>query len=228
MEKKKMKMWKKVLIIVLILVLLFIIITTRKMIIINSLQSKMEKYVKVDNYYAMIYEYQGSELHVKTTYRKANISLFTVKSLSESGTRTLTTYTDDKVSHTYIDVSNEKIAILDGIPGAIQIENELETQNLWQFIVRAIKSSIQTEECNGKECYKIQVGCFDILCFDKHDNVVCYFDKDTGLKVRELNGTVGDGENKINMVSDYHYEFDIVKDEDLKEPDISEYTVQEN
>lgn len=54
------------------------------------------------------------------------------------------------------------------------------------------------------------------------------FNKDTGLKVKEFNGTIGDGENKINIVLDYHYEFDIVKDEDLKEPDISEYTIQEN
>lgn len=226
---EKMKMWKKVLIVVLILVLLFIIITARKMIIIKNLQSKMEKYEKVDNYYATMYSYQGTNLQIHTTYRKDNISLSTVKSLSENETTILTNYTDDKVSHIYMDTPESKIAILDGsgIPSSIQIQNELVTQNLWQSIVRAVKSSVKTEECNGKECYKIEVSCFDLFCFDKHDNIVYYFDKDTGLKIRELNGTVGDGDNKINMVSDYHYEFDVVKDENLKEPDISEYIIQE-
>lgn len=230
MEKKKTKMWKKILIIILILVVLLIILTARKMIIIRSLQSKMKKYENVDNYYATIYEYQGTNLQINTTYKKDNTSLSTVKSLSEGSNRTLIAYTDDEVSHIYIEVPGSKLAILDGngVPGPIQIQNELETQNLWQFIVRSIKSSIKTEECNGKECYKIEVSCFDLFCFDKHDNVVCYFDKDTGLKVRELNGTVGDGEDKINIVSDYHYKFNSVQDEDLKEPDISEYTIQEN
>lgn len=230
MEKKKMKVWKKFLIIILIIVALFVIITVRKMIIIKNLQSKMEKYDSVDNYYARIYQYQGTNLQINTTYKKNNTSLSKVKSLSENSNRSLIAYNDDNVSHIYFDVPGSKIAILDGngIPGPIQIQNELETQNLWQLMVRAIKSSIKTEECNGKECYKIQVGCFDILCFDKHENTVVYFDKDTGLKAREFNGSVGDGENKINTVSDYYYEFDVVKDEDLKEPDISEYTIQEN
>lgn len=230
MEKKKMEIWKKILIVILILVALFIIITARKMIIIGSLQSKMKEYDNVDNYYATIYEYRGTNLQISTTYKKDNTSLSMIKSLGENSDRSLISYNNDKVSHIYIEVPGSKLAILDGngVPGSIQIQNELETQNLWQFIVRSIKSSIQTEECNGKECYKIQVGCFDILCFNNHKNVVYYFDKDTGLKVRELNGTVGDGENKIDIVSDYHYEFNIVKDEDLKEPDIAEYTIQEN
>lgn len=230
MEKKEMKIWRKILIIILIIVVLFIIGTARKMIIIRRLQSKMEKYESADNYCVTIYEYQGTNLQINTTYKKNTKSLSKVKSLSENSNRTLVSYNDDKVSHVYFDVPGSKLAILDGngLPGPIQIQNELETQNLWQFIVRAIKSSIKTEQCNGKECYKIQVGCFDILCFDNHENDVCYFDKDTGLKVREFNGTVGDGENKINVVLDYQYEFDIVKDEDLKEPDISEYTIQEN
>ncbi len=230
MEKKKMKIWKKILIIISILVVIFIIITARKMIIIKNLQSNIEKYRNAENYYATIYQYQGNNLQIYTSYKKGNKSLSTVKSLNEDGTRTLINYTDDKISHLYFDVPGSKVAILDGngVPGAVQIAEGLYTENVWQFIVRAIKSSIKTEECNGKECYRIQIGCFDLMCFNNHNNDVCYFDKETGLKVREFNGTVGDGENKINIVSDYHYEFDIVKDEDIKEPNISEYTIQEN
>lgn len=230
MENKKMKLWKIILITILIFVALFIIIIARKMIIIKNLQFKIEKYIDKDNYYATIHQYQGNNLQIYTSYKKGNKSLSTVKSLNEDGTKTLINYTDDKISHLYFDVPGSKIAILDGngVPGTVQIAEGLDTENVWQFIVRAIKSSIKTEECNGKECYKIQIGCFDLMCFNNHNNDVCYFDKETGLKVREFNGTVGDGENKINIVSDYHYEFDIVKDEDLKEPNISEYTIQKN
>ena len=230
MEKKKKPIWQKQIIIISILVVIFIIITARKMIIIKNLQSNIEKYRNAENYYATIYQYQGNNLQIYTSYKKGNKSLSTVKSLNEDGTRTLINYTDDKISHLYFDVPGSKVAILDGngVPGAVQIAEGLYTENVWQFIVRAIKSSIKTEECNGKECYRIQIGCFDLMCFNNHNNDVCYFDKETGLKVREFNGTVGDGENKINIVSDYHYEFDIVKDEDIKEPNISEYTIQEN
>lgn len=223
MEKKKMKLWKKILIIILIFVALFMIITVRKIVILKNLQSKMQKYANEDNYYAMIYQYQGDSIQIMKSYKKGDRSLSIAKVLNENGMRTLKNYTEGKTSHLYIEVPENKIAILNGngVPDAIQITNELYIENMWQLIVRAIKSSIKTEKCNGKDCYKVQIGCFD-------ENVVCYFDKNTGLKVREFNGTINDGDNKINIVSDYNYEFGVVKEGDLKEPNISEYVIQEN
>ncbi len=115
-----------------------------------------------------------------------------------------------------------------GVPGKIEILDYLYTQNIWEFLIISIKSSIKTEEVNGKECYRINVSCFDIFCFDNHRLDTYYFEKETGLLIRKENGTSGYDGDKINLVSDYYYEFDIVKDDDLKEPDISEYTIQEN
>ena len=115
------------------------------MIIIKNLQSNIEKYRNAENYYATIYQYQGNNLQIYTSYKKGNKSLSTVKSLNEDGTRTLINYTDDKISHLYFDVPGSKVAILDGngVPGAVQIAEGLYTENVWQFIVRAIKSSIK-------------------------------------------------------------------------------------
>ena len=235
MEKKKMKLWKKLLIIFLVILLFFIIITTRKMIIINDLQNKAQKYIDSNNYFATIYQYQGNNLQIYTTYKKLDKSLSTIKSLSESGTRTLISYADENVNHMYFDVLESKIAILDGngVPGSIQIDNALYTENLWQFALRAIFSDIKSEECNGKQCYKIEVALVPVVfspdyLYSENAKTTIYFDKETGLKVREFNGTAEKNEEKINIVSDYHYEFDNVKDEDLKEPDISQYKIQEN
>ena len=231
MEKKDRKMGKKILIIILIFVALFIILTARKMIIIRNLQSNVKKYINVDNYYARVYEYQGSSLNINETYKKGEISLSTFKHLNEEKSKSkLINYKKGELSNLYIDTLNEKIVMINsnGVPGEIEILDYLYTENIWQFLVRSIKSSIKAEEINGKECYKINVSCFDILCFDNHRLDTYYLEKNTGLLIRKENGTSGYDDDKINLVSDYYYKFDIVKDEDIKEPDISEYKIQEN
>lgn len=48
------------------------------------------------------------------------------------------------------------------------------------------------------------------------------------IKQKSYYYKVEENGNKIPIIMDYEYKFDIATDEDLKEPDISEYTVQEN
>ena len=55
-----------------------------------------------------------------------------------------------------------------------------------------------------------------------------YFEKETGLIIREFNGTSTKENGEVtNLVTDYRYEFNNVKDEDIIEPDISKYTIQQ-
>lgn len=224
MDKKKIKFGKIILIVMLILLVIFLIVTARKIIIIKTLQNKVKPYMQSDNYYAMKSDYYGNSIQIYQTYKKGNTSLSTVKSLSENGTKSLISYINDEINHIYMEVPGDKIAILkgNGIPGSLQIEG-LASQNLGQFMIMSVFSNVKSEECNGKQCYKIEVA-YSLTS----PKMTIYFDKDTGLKVRDFNGTSGENENKINIVSDYRYEFNNVKDNDLKEPDISEYTIQEN
>ncbi len=222
MKKKNIKLWEKILIIVLVIVSIFIILTVRKMVIIGNLQHKNSQYINSNNYHATISSYYGRNLQISDTYKKGNKILSTLKSFNTNNTKTITNYSDGIVSHTYLDVAETKIAILngEGNVGSIQITNELSTQNIGQFLIMSVFSSINSEECNGKQCYKIEVA------YSLTNKTTIYFDKNTGLKVREFNGTIGEGNEKVNIVSDYKFEFDTVKDEDLKEPNLEQYTIQ--
>lgn len=56
-----------------------------------------------------------------------------------------------------------------------------------------------------------------------------YIDKETGLPIRQYMGSVTNNDKeKFGIVTDYKYEFNVVTDENLKEPDIAGYKVQDN
>lgn len=230
MDKKKTKIWKNILIAILVILVIMIIIVGRKMIILKNLQNKVEQYRDANNYKATIRSYYGNSIQIFTTYKMNEKILSILKANADKDIKTtLINYEDNEVKHTFIEAEQEKIAILEGngLPVSVQIENGLKTQNLWQFITMAIFSDIEPEECNGKQCYKIYLAYSLSARLDTRKMATTYFDKETGLKVREFNGVSEEsGEEKINIVTDYYYEFGNVKDEDVKEPDISEYTIQ--
>lgn len=229
MEKKKMKIGKKILLVILALLAIFIILVVRKMFILKNLQSKVEQYMEADNYKATMRSYDGNSIMKYTTYKRDEKTLSILKNCTEKDVRTLINYEDNEVKHTFIEAEEDKIVILEGngLPASVQIADGLATKNFWQFITMAIFSDIQSEECNGKQCYKIYLAYSLRNRLDTRKMATTYFDKETGLKVRELNGINTTNEKeKTNMIIDYYYEFNQVKEEEVKEPNISEYTIQ--
>lgn len=81
------------------------------------------------------------------------------------------------------------------------------TESLGNRLSDAFMYSIRETELLGKKCYVIRV--------DDWDN---YIDAETGMLIREFN-------NKYNYIATYDYSFGTVTDEDIKEPDLSEYMV---
>lgn len=214
---KRVNVKKMGLAIVLLIFIIFIILTVTKMIIIGDLQNKIGKYTSSNNYYAKVYTYQGEYLNIIQTYKKDNKYLTILKNMGDYEIKKLVNYNDGKTTNTYIDSNNEKIVIINsvGLPSPIIISNLLYTENIFQFVAMSVCSSIETEECNGKECYKI--------------NNTMYIEKETGLLIRLNNGTIESNGERIGIISDYQYEFNNVKDEDIKEPaDVNEYKLQEN
>ena len=56
-----------------------------------------------------------------------------------------------------------------------------------------------------------------------------FVEKDTGLLIRVVEQTMPNAEEnaeKYDIITNYSYQFDTVKDEDIKEPNINEYTVK--
>ena len=88
--------------------------------------------------------------------------------------------------------------------------------------------SIDTDTyANGKKCYVLHDR-------SEKDKWEIWIDKETGLPVKEINRggetTFFAGTNVVKAINDviceYKYEFDKVTDEDVKVPDLSNYTVE--
>lgn len=54
-----------------------------------------------------------------------------------------------------------------------------------------------------------------------------YISKDTGLTVRNANVKLTTEEGTFDVITDYKYEFGVVTDDDIKEPNILEYEIVE-
>jgi len=104
------------------------------------------------------------------------------------------------------------------IGSSIQINNPID------LIGNSVFSTITSENCNGKECYRVAIKSLN----DKGE-AIYYIDKETGLTIRSIGASSSiknDGE-RYDHIADFQYKFDVVTDEDFIEPDISEYEIQE-
>ena len=79
---------------------------------------------------------------------------------------------------------------------------------------------ITTGDVNGKECY-----VFSRKYVKPETKIDIYIEKDTGLVLQsaQIEPTKGD----IDLTQ-YEYSFGTVTDEDIQEPDVTEYTLIEN
>ena len=214
---------------IILTIIIFIIITARKVIILNNLENKIVEYSKIDNYYVKNYDYYGETLVIGEYYVKGDKNKTELNSInSNSSNKLIEVYNGEKFNM-YIESNGDKTALLDAgeNTGRIAISNFLEVNNFQDILMTAIMSEISTENCNGKECYRIQTNYDFMNRNDKESNVTIYIDKETGLPTRYLNGTRINKNEKTSTLQDFYYEFNMVTDEDVQEPDISEYKIPE-
>ena len=235
--------------IILTTVIIFIGITARKMIIINSMQNKITKYEEIDNYYVKKSSYQGDIIYFSEIYNKENKYKSKISNLwiADNNTRMdiLETYGDEHSEKWYrTDNYNDK----DNIKKTVTLYQEgttrkfkriigmsnFETNNIWDLLIMAICSNISSENCNGKECYRISytffTGCpaTPIIWQQENYRQIYYLEKETGLPIRSINNRdikINNGSKEV--ILDYEYDFGNVIDEDIKEPDINEYQIIE-
>lgn len=106
MEKKKMKLWKKILIGVLIVIAIFLIFVTRRFIIITNLDNISKEYANKTNYIEIVSYAQGSNAYIRTLYNKNGNILSEMKIIGKISnqpniyTTTFTSYINgnDKIS----------------------------------------------------------------------------------------------------------------------------------
>ncbi|MDO5555821.1 MAG: hypothetical protein Q4G09_04040 [Clostridia bacterium] len=218
----KKKMLKLVLLVILILIAIFLGFTIRKMIIIKNLNQKVAKYVNDDNHYEKIINYSGSTTTTTDYYCKGNQSVLFLNATTATGEeRKLTNYYKEEKVNTYIESSEDKIALLDSnaLPSKVTIVDIYCGDNLWDLFKIAMSTSIKNAEYNGKECYILSLG----------NTEESYIEKATGLRLKAKDGSTTDGNgNTIPTIVEYHYEFGNVNEDIFIEPDISQFKKIDN
>jgi len=219
----KRKILITILLIAIISILAFLAFTIREMITLKNLNIKVAQFVNNNEHYEKIINDSGNTTTITEYYCKGdNAVLFLNTTLNSTGeTRKLTNYFKGDKVNSYIESGEDKIALLNtnGVPSKVMIRQVDAGNNLWELFLMALATSIRSEECNGKDCYVLSLG----------ENSKTYIDKETGLTLKAIEGTVVDENgNESVQTMQYHYEFDNVDDNIFVEPDISKYKIQEN
>lgn len=218
----KRKILITILLIAIIAILAFLAFTIREMITLKNLNKKVAQYVNNNEHYEKIINDSGNTTTITEYYCKGNNAvLFLNTTLKATGeTRKLTNYFKGDKVNSYIESGEDKIALLNTnvVPSKVMIRQVDAGNNLWELFLMSLATSIRSEECNGKDCYVLSLG----------ENSKTYIDKETGLTLKAVEGTVVDENgNESVQTMEYHYEFDNVDDNIFVEPDINEYKIQE-
>lgn len=212
MENKKRKTWKKILLILLAIFIVFSIYVFRNYMIMSDIITTSKEYSTKTNYIANVYSIQGDSVNILKSYNKDGryLSLIKTKVNDFNDTRKLNVYKDDNEGIAVIQSGDKKIAVLNNnVIGGVQVITfeSVADMNVLQKLLFSAITRISTEYCNNKECYYLEIS----------DGWKIWLDKGNGTIVREING---------GFVTERYYEFDVVKDDDIVKPDISDCEIQ--
>lgn len=207
----KMKLLK---FIILALIIIYVIIVGRRTFIMTSLSEKAKENQTYNNYYARLYSYQGNTLTITESYNRGEDYLTTMTSfVNNNQIEKIIQYKKGNEQITLTEV-DEKKYIHDSkeILGGHIIPVTYVSDGLLANMQYAFFIGIDKTYCNGKECYII-----------KGDSYERYIDKETGLAVREIEKSNKEMTRQTDIVVDYKYEFNTVKDSDIIKPDTTGY-----
>lgn len=214
------KILKIIGIILLILLVLILIHTIRNFIIIKNLQNQIAQYVNSENYYIKSVTSENNGVIVKTEYYQKDDKQVVLMERDNNGEKTkISMYNNGERINTFTETLDAKSVKLNS-PNSIvvQIVNVLQTDNNWQTFLYSIISKVKKVEYNGKECYSIDNFLSPYYMYGTEKNEV-YIEKDTGLLLKQ---TIDD------ITTQKEYQFNNVDDSIFIEPDISQYTLQED
>ena len=243
MKKEKMKLWKKILLVIVIILLIFIAITLRKTIILYNIDKKVSELENNnDNIYietSVNYNTHTSKLE---RYIKNDIDKLIVENTNKDGETTKIiqiTYTNKrkiytekdgvKVMNVYEEVAPTRGSHIESTATSSYsvITNFGYSISMPQRILDSILTNIKTVEIDGKQCYEISsLYNSNFIHSENEVEMKAYVEKDTGLPVKLVEVINEDGKN-IENITTYKYQFNIVTDNDMKEPDSQEYISQQ-
>ena len=230
---------KSVLIALAIIVLIAAIIFLNNFIKVTSIMNRAEKSLQFKNLYMEQTQIlSDNSTSVKKQYFKDGKYKLVWEIYSDDGleTKSIEYANINSDERTYIYETEKKVVIEKGdISKAKNNDNNIKfipfitnRNSLIKNIGTTFVYSIDTDTyANGKKCYVLHDR-------SEKDKWEIWIDKETGLPIKEINRdgekTFFAGTNVVKSVNDviceYKYEFDKVTDEDVKVPDLSNYTVE--
>ena len=207
MEKKKMKLWKKILLLIFVIFILFIIITTIKFFVLTDILEKN----KISNNSSNCYYYSETNSTIMEYWRKDNIQKLNIRPVG--GTISITFWKDlnSNEEFTFWNSENRTYSKTNG--GMIEhlpISVYLIDDSFARYIISANPTLfIKNTKYENKDCYIIKNN------HHKYEEII---EKSTGLTLYSKN---------IDEIRKVNYSFNTVTDLDVALPDISQYTLVE-
>ena len=205
MEKKKIKLWKKILILIVLILLILLVIVFYRYNILTTLQEKNYIYNEKSN----CYYYSESDNTIMEYWKKDGIIKLNTRQLNGNGNITFWLNTNTNEEYIFWNepekyYSEEEGVTLKRLPQGMMFAEDAKVR-LMMAVYPGLY--IGSQKYEGKDCYKIKIG-------EQEE----FIEKETGLVLYSSNGE----NRKIT------YSFDCVTNEDIKMPDINEYKLIEN
>lgn len=240
--KKKMKLWKKMLIVIAVILLIFIIVVLRKFMILTDIDNKVSEYENnQNNIYSKVISTTSEYTMQVEGYIKDDVIKYVLEKTDKDGTKTKLiqiTYpherklyaedSDSKVMRVYKEeapvrgshIETEAMATIS------TIANFAYSMSVPERIINSICTNIKSTEVNGKKCYELSNIFGSNYIESKDAKIKAYAEKETGLPVKYIE-VINENGKEVENVTEYEYKFNCVIDEDLSEPDESQYELQE-
>ncbi len=245
MEKKKMKLWKKILIVIVIILMIAIAIVARRAIILADIDKKVTDYENNNKniYSKTMYEFSDYNSTIER-FIKDDVDKMILERTSKDGEKVTVTQIiyptqrkmftearETKVMYIYEEEAPVRGSHLEAgiapIASYNTIMNFAYSTNLPERILNAIVTSIKTVEIDGKQCYELSsLFSSNVLYQEGTVQNLMYIEKETGLPVKVIQKVNEDGEI-IENTTKYQYSFGTVTDEDMQEPDNTQYTLKQ-
>ena len=230
---------KSILIALAIIGLIAIIIFLNNFIKMNNIMNRAEKSLQSNNFYIEKTQIlsDNSTSVIKQYYNNEKYKcVWEIYSDDGVETKSIEYANINSDERTYIYETEKRVVIEKGNISKMKNDNNtiksfpfLTGKNsLFMNIAKTFAYSIDTDTyANGKKCYVLYNR-------SEKDKWEIWIDKETGLPIKEINRggekTFFAGTKVVKSINDviceYKYEFDKVTDEDVKVPDLSNYTVE--
>lgn len=202
---KENKNIKVLMIIIVSILIVYAIIVGIRIYTKMNLNNKAISYFNNENYYMKQITYSKDGIMIGEKYYKDGKSLTNIVHYNYDEKTESISYKDEKETLTVFKENGEVKRVEDYENGIEPITHY--ALNLPSEIFESIFKGLQEGYCDDRECY---------IFNNKKDGNTYYIDKETGLALRVVN-------NKSQyIINEYKYEFNNVKDEEVKKPDFEE------